>query len=161
MYAYCLFCDTNRCSMIADLISRNFQCRCISPRIIQRKWVKGVPTEESHSWLPGYIFLYSEEKINPHFPVGGIIRCLGNGELSGNDLQFAEMLYRRNGVLGSVSVIQEGDRCTVADPAWKEIQGKVIRMDHGRKRCCIEFRFDGIARTVWIGYEMVHPDLQR
>lgn len=160
MYAYCLFCETNRCSAIADLISRNFHCYCLSPQIIQRKWVKGIPTEESHDWLPGYIFLYSEEKIHPQFPISGIIRCLGNGELAGNDLKFAEMLYQRNGVMGMIALIQEGDRCIVADPAWHDVQGKVVKIDSERKRCCVEFLFDEIKRTIWVGYEMIRPNIK-
>lgn len=58
--------------------------------------------------------------------------------------------------MGTVSLLQEGDRCKVEDPAWSEIRGEVIKIDFGRKRCCIEFDFDGIARTVWVGYEMIH-----
>ena len=148
MYAYCLFCETNRCSTIANLISSNFNCHCISPQIIQRKWVEGVPTEESHNWLPGYIFIYSEEKIIPHFPINGIIRWLGNGELAGNDLEFAKMLYQRNGIIGNVSIAQEGDYCVIADPSWQGMHGRIIKMDRGRKRCCVEFTFDKIKRTL-------------
>lgn len=158
MHTYCLFCETNRCSAIADLISRNFNCHCISPKIIQRKWVEGVPTEESHDWLPGYIFLYSEEKINPYFPISGIIRWLGNGELIGNDLQFAEILYQRDGIIGNIVVAQEEDLCVIADSSWRDMQGRIIKMDRGRKRCCVEFEFDGIVRTIWVGYEMVEKD---
>ena len=58
--------------------------------------------------------------------------------------------------MGTVSLFQEGDQCSVADPAWANIRGKVIKMDFGRKRCCIEFNFDGITRTVWVGYEIIH-----
>lgn len=158
MYAYCLFCETNRCGIIADLISRHFDCCCISPQIIQRKWIKGIPTEESHDWLPGYIFLYSIEKINPRFPINGIIRCLGNGELTGTDLQFAEMLYQKNGVMGNVQIIQEGNLCIIADPSWQGLNGRIIKVDRGRKRCNVEFEFDGISRTIWIGYEMIQVD---
>ncbi len=112
-------------------------------------------TEESHDWLPGYIFLYTDELILPRFNVVGIIRCLGNGKLSGTDLSFAEMIYRHNGVIGTVSLIQEGEQCRINDPAWKDMSGKVIKMDHSRKRCCIEFEFDGFSRTVWAGYEII------
>ena len=38
------------------------------------------------------------------------------------------------------------------------IQGKVVKMDFGRKRCCIEFEFDEVRRTIWVGYEMVRKD---
>ena len=155
MYAYCLFCETQRCRPIAEYISRSYGYECISPRIIQRKWIKGKMTEESHDWLPGYVFLYAEEPILPRFNIDGIIRCLGNRELSGSDLSFAEMIYHHDGVMGTVSLIQEGDFCRINDSAWKEMSGRVIKMDHERKRCCIEFEFDGLRRTVWAGYEIM------
>ena len=157
-HAYCLFCETQRCKVIAELIRRNYGYHCFSPRIIQRKWVKGIPVEESHDWLPGYVFLYTEETIVPRFRIDGIIRCLGKGELAGRDLLFSDMLYRHNGVLGQVSLINAGDRCVIADPSWQGIQGTVIRMDRGRKRCCIEFEFDEMKRSVWVGYELLKPD---
>ena len=117
-------------------------------------------TEETHDWLPGYVFLYAEEPILPRFNIDGIIRCLGNRELSGSDLSFAEMIHRHHGVMGTVSLIREGDRCRINDPAWKEMSGKVIKMDHGRKRCCIEFEFDGSRRTVWAGYDIMESQQQ-
>ena len=154
VYAYCLFCETQRCKTIAEYINRNYGYQCLSPQIVQRKWIKGIPTEENHDWLPGYLFLFSDRKIIPRFDVGGIIRCLGNGELTGQDLHFAEMIRRKNGMMGMIPLAREGDRCTISDPAWKELSGRIIKMDHGRKRCCVEFEFDGIIRTLWVGYEL-------
>ena len=160
MHVYCLFCETQRCGQIAAIITKDFGCQCIYPQIVQRKWVKGVPTEVRHDWLPGYLFLYSEQLIQKKLNINGIIRCLGSRELEGQDLAFAKMIYKRHGIMGTVSLFQEGDRCSVADPAWKDIQGKVVKMDFGRKRCCIEFEFDGIRRTIWVGYELIRPDLE-
>ena len=158
MHVYCLFCETQRCRQIAAIITRDYGYLCIYPQIVQRKWVKGVPTEALHDWLPGYLFLYSEKPIQTRLNINGIIRRLGKGELEGQDLSFAEMIYRRQGIMGTVSLLQEGDRCRVADSAWKDIQGKVVKMDFGRKRCCIEFEFDEVRRTIWVGYEMVRKD---
>ena len=158
MYAYCLFCETQRCKIIAENINLNSEYQCISPQIIQRKWVKGVPTDESHDWLPGYLFLYSPEMISPRFNISGIIRCLGNGELHGQDLRFAELIYEKKGIMGTIPLIREGNRCRISDPAWKEVSGEVIKMDHERKRCCVAFSFDGIARKIWVGYEYADPE---
>lgn len=155
LHAYCLYCETQRCRTVAEYIEKNLGYRCFSPQIIQRKWVRGVAGEVSHDWLPGYVFLYTEKPVVPRFPVDGIIRCLGNGELTGADLEFAEMLLQRNGVMGTLELIRSGDRCSIADPSWKDLQGRVIRLDRGRKRCCVEFDFDGVRRTIWVGYEML------
>lgn len=158
MHVYCLFCETQRCRQIAAIITKDFGYQCIYPQIVQRKWTKGVPTEVRHDWLPGYLFLYSEQPIQARLNISGIIRRLGNGELEGQDLAFAEMIFSRQGIMGTVSLLQEGDLCKVADPAWSEIRGKVVKMDFGRKRCCIEFEFDGTRRTIWVGYELLRTD---
>lgn len=154
LYAYCLFCKTQRCKPIAEYISRNYGYLCISPQIIQKKWVKGTPEEERHDWLPGYLFLYTQEPIEPKFDISGIIRCLGNKELSGQDFRFAEMILQRKGIIGCIPLIQEGARCRINDPAWNGIHGRIIKLDRGRQRCCVEFEFDDVVHTVWTGYEI-------
>lgn len=155
MFAYCLFCETQRCRQIAEYLRINRGLTCIYPEIVQRKWVKGIQTEEKHDWLPGYLFVYSEDKQfrRPH--IDGIIRILGNGPLTGQDLQFSEMLYHRNGIMGILSLVQEGDRCSISDPAWDGLNGKVTKLDRERKRCCVEYRFDSEVRTIWVGYELI------
>ena len=155
MHAYCMFCETQRCRDIATLIEKALGYRCISPRLIQRKWVKGKPIEVEHAWLPGYLFLYTEKPIAPRLNISGIIRFLGNGELANADLAFAVMLYQRNGILGTVQLFEEGDRCSLADPSWEHVQGTILKMDRGRKRCCVEFEFDHVKRSVWVGYELI------
>ena len=155
MFAYCMFCETQRCRQIAEYLHITRGLTCISTSIMQRKWVRGVQTEEAHDWLPGYLFLYTEEPVLQRFDVDGIIRILGNGPLTGQNLKFAEMIYHRNGMMGTISLVQEGDLCIVSDPAWKDVHGRVVRMDRGRKRCCVQFEFDGTTRTIWVGYDMV------
>ena len=107
-HAYCLFCETQKCPTIAAIIERKMGIRCISPQIIQRKWIKGKCEEKRHPWLPGYVFLYSEDPINEslHFP--GVIRLLGNGELQNEDLAFANMLFERDGTLGTIQLVEVG-----------------------------------------------------
>ena len=89
----------------------------------------------------------------------GIIRTLGgaDGILQDEDLAFATMLEEHQGVIGSIRLAEAGDRCTIADPLWQKTEGKVIKVDRGRKRCCVEFTFDNVRRTVWLGYDLVRP----
>ena len=155
MHAYCLFCETAKCGFIALLIEQQYGFRCLSPKIIQRKWIKGVCREECHSWLPGYVFVYAEEPIVPNFEIPGILRWLGRDELQGEDLAFAKMLYSRDGIMGTIHLAEVGDRCVIDDSAWEGIVGTITKIDRGRKRCCVAFEFDGVQRTVWLGYEMV------
>ena len=144
--------------MIAEYIRVNHHYICFSPQIIQRKCIKGIASEEYHDSLPGYLFLYTEDEELPRFGISGIIRCLGNGPLVDQDLAFAEMLYKRNGIIGIIPLIKEGERCRINDPAWEDIHGTVTKMDHGRKRCCVEYEFDKVKRQIWVGYEIIVKD---
>ena len=155
MHAYCLFCETQKASFIAQMIEQNHGFRCISPQIIQRKWVKGVCLEEKHNWLPGYIFFYTDEPLERKFYFPGVLRWLGEGELKGEDRAFADMLYERGGVMGTIRLAEVGDRCVVNEPAWRGLEGRIVKLDRGRKRCCVEFSFDNSRITAWVGYEMV------
>lgn len=155
MPAYCLFCETQKCVTIAHVIERSWGIRCISPMIIQRKWIKGIAKEVRHPLLPGYIFLYMEKPFEKSFRIPGIIRILGNGELEGTDLAFAAMLWEQNGVIGTIHLTDTGDGFIVADSRWREMNGEITKVDRERKRCCIVFSFDSIQRRVWLGYELV------
>ena len=161
MHAYCLFCETQKCAFVAQMIERRYGIRSISPVVIQRKWVRGACLEEHHSWLPGYIFLYPDEPIEKRFYMLGIRRWLGRGELQGQDLAFAHMLRERDGVMGTIRLAEVGDRCAVDDSLWRDMEGRVVKIDRGRKRCCVEFTFDSVTRTVWLGYELVRPAEQQ
>ena len=75
MPAYCLFCETQKCAIIAQVIERCWNIYCISPEIVQRKWVRGSAQEVRQALLPGYIFLYPEETMTDPIRIPGIIRC--------------------------------------------------------------------------------------
>ena len=164
MYAYCLFCETQRCKALSRMIPAylmsldpGYAPICYSPQIIQRKWIKGVMHEERHDWLPGYLFLYTVCEI-PKFKVPGLLRWLGNGVLQGSDLEFANILYEKQGVMGILRAAEIGDRVQVDDPAWAGLNGRITRLDRNRKRCCVEFDFDGRTMSIWVGYDLVRTD---
>ena len=108
--------------------------------------------------LPGYIFLYPEETMTDPIRIPGIIRMLGNGPLQNEDLAFATMLREHHGVIGTICLAEEGDRCVIRDPLWENQRGVILKIDRGRKRCCVEFEFDHIRRTVWVGYDLVKAE---
>lgn len=119
--------------------------------------MKGDIQEVSHSMLPGYIFLYPEEPLKKLIWFPGVIRTLGNGELNGADLAFAMMVLEHNGVIGTIRLAEEGNHFTVADSLWKTMGGNIVKVDRGRKRCCVEYKFDDVQHTVWLGYDIILP----
>ena len=161
MYAYCIFCNTTERGRIAERIRRVQGYRVITPKIVQRKWVRGTPLEVVHDYLPGYVFIYTEEPIGNFLPIlrwDGVYRILGlreNGNvLTGPDLAFANMILDCDGTIGTVRAYREGDRIKLAKGALGGIEGEIIRLDR-RGRAQVQYAFDGVVYKVWVGYEMI------
>ena len=161
-YVYCIFCDTQRTEAVADLINRVLQVHCISPKIVQRYWKKGVCEERIHKYLPGYLFLYAENPVESfrdvlQFP--GVLRVLGvreNGyELGGADLAFARVLRDMDGQLGIMKAVKEGDAVRLAGELYHGFTGEIVRLDRRKGRAQILFDFDGSVQNVWVGYDLI------
>ena len=63
MYVYCMFCETQRCKVIAKLMEIRGAMRSFSPQIVRRQRKKGQNLEKQFDLLPGYVFVYSEQPI--------------------------------------------------------------------------------------------------
>ena len=162
LYSYCLVCQSAHTQPIMASIQAMAPCRVISPRIIQRKWTKGKAEEKDHPFFPGYLFLYTEEKIPDFYRIRGIlgvIRCLGaetgEYELSGEDLRFAEMLYSLDGVIGIQEAVQEGDQVRLVKGPFADVVGKILFMDRKKKRAKVQFTFDHTVYSLWVGVDIL------
>ena len=152
MHCYCMYCTTAKCEFVAESLTAMGFGRAIMPKIVQRKWVKGTAREEVHSYLPGYVFLYSDAPVSDFLAIRRLTdvhRILGNEadryELQGSDRAFAEMLLASDGTIGILKAYEAGDR----------VQGVITKFDRSRRRAEIEFDFDGKKQRVWCGIELI------
>ena len=162
MFAYCLFCQTQRCSRIARLLEIRGMNRAFSPRILQRQRVKGENLRKLVDLLPGYVFVFSEEKLTDYtmfFGIDGVIRKVGQAEegyeLQGADREFAFELLEKNGLVGSMRIVKTGDEVTLDDPLFSNSQGKVTKIDYRKERARVDFVFRGISCHTWVALEDV------
>ncbi len=166
MHAYCLFCNTSKCGEVADAIRRSLGHQVIAPKIVQRKWIKGTPTEAIHDLLPGYVFIYTAEPIVDFLPIlrmQEVYRILGEKDygyrLTGSDYSFAETLLEKDGTIGILKVYRVGERVKLARGMLGDVEGEIIRLDR-RGRAQVQFFFDSIAYKIWVGYEMIAPETE-
>ena len=159
--AYCLFCNTIKRNDVAEAIRQQIGGKVLVPKIIQRKWVKGKAFEQTHDYLPGYLFLYAEEPLAdfaPLYRLTDIYRVLGERDhaycLSGPDLAFAQMLYDCDGTIGVLRTIREGEKVKLAEGTMGGVDGKIIKLDR-RGRALVRFDFDGAAIQSWVAIEMI------
>lgn len=165
MFAYCLFCDTMKCREVAELVERKLNYRAIDPKIVQRKWVKGVAEEQVWTLLPGYIFVYTDETVEyprATFRLDNVIRLLGdrdsNYALMGDDLTFAQMLWDCGGTIGILKAYQEGDRVKLVPGALGGVEGEIIKLERRKGRALIQYPFAGTICTTWVGYDLIEDN---
>lgn len=165
MFAYCAFCNTVKRDMVAVAIRQKFGYTAFSPEIVQRRWIKGKCFEERKPYLPGYLFVYTEEPITRFREIRlmeGVLRLLGEREqdyqLIGDDLKFAEMLYANGGVIGIMKVYKEGDRVKLHKDMLGGFEGEIVKLDRRKGRAQIQYNFDNNSYKVWVGYEMIEDD---
>ncbi len=131
--------------------------RAFSPRIIRKQRKKGENLERRFDLMPGYVFIYSEERLTDYrifFGMDGVIRRVGrqdNGyELEGPDLDFAMKLLEIDGLVGSVKVYRTGDKVMLEDPLFSGCRGRVAQVDFRKERAKIEFVFDNNSCSTWV-----------
>lgn len=162
MISYCLFCNTSRCDRISALLVQQIACEAYSPKIVQRKWIKGKCYEVINDYLPGYVFLFSEDPLGDLqkvYSVDGVIRFLGNKkegfQLQGEDRQFSQMIYDNHGVIGIMKAYQEGDRIKLLDSSFAGLAGEIIKVDRRKGRAQVCIHFDKKDFLIWVGYDLI------
>ena len=168
VYAYCLFCLTQRCKVIAKLMEIRGVDRAFSPQIIRKQRKQGVNKEVHFDLVPGYVFIYNEERLTDYrifYGMDGVVRRVGKQEtgyeLAGSDLDFAMKLLEKDGLVGSMQVCRVGDEVSLEDPLFSGCQGHVTQIDYRKERAKVEFMFDRNSCCTWIAVDDVrhlNPD---
>ena len=162
LYAYCLFCRTQRCEKIARLLEAKGMVRAFSPRILQRQRVKGETIRKYTDFLPGYVFSFSEKPLMDYsvfFGIDGVIRKVGQAdekyELQGSDREFALELLEKDGIVGGMRMVKIGEDVMLDDPLFAGNRGKVTRIDYRKERARVDFTFRGNECHTWVALEDV------
>ena len=164
MYYYCLFCRTQRCKIIARLLEIRGVSRAFSPQIVRRQRKEGVNEEVLFDLLPGYVFVYNETPLTEgswYWGIDGVIRRIGRAQdlyqLVAGDLDFAQRLYEKDGLVGAMKAVHEGDAVRLEDPLFAGCEGKIVKIDYRKQRAKVEFVFNNNACSTWIACDCVRP----
>ena len=161
MYVYCLFCRTQRCKRIAQLMEIRGVSRAFSPQILHKYRKQGENQDRQNDLLPGYVFLFNEERIIDYTTffggVDGIIRRVGKTEtgyeLEGPDREFAMNLLEKDGLVGAMRMVEVGQTVRLEDPLFDRSEGVVTKIDYRKERARVDFRFDGNDCHTWIAVD--------
>ena len=160
MYVYCLFCRTQRCSRIARLIEIRGVDRAFSPKILSRQRVKGENVSRERDLLPGYVFVFSEERLDGYgifAGIDGVIRRVGRTEtgyeLEGADREFALGLLEKDGSVGAMKMVRIGETVRLEDSLFDGSEGVVTKIDYRKERARIDFKFEGNDCHAWVAVD--------
>ena len=165
MYVYCMFCETQRCKVIARLMEIRGAVRSFSPQIVRKQRRQGINREVLFDLLPGYVFVFSEERMVDYtqfFGMDGVIRRVGRQEtgyeLAGADRDFAMKLFEKDGLVGSMKTCRIGEEVALKDPIFNGCQGRITRIDRRKERARVDFVFDNMACHTWISLEQAETE---
>ena len=129
-------------------------------RILPEK-VAGQWRNREKALLPGYIFLYTDLEFHPNirrmsrYFFKYLSYELGSRQLHGNDLAYAEWLYKQQGAIAPSCILAAGDRIRVLDGPLSDNFGTIVRLDKHKRRVWVKFDFDGQTRTVCLGAQVI------
>ena len=164
MYVYCLFCRTQRCARIAQLLEIKGVQRAFSPKILSRQRKQGLNIDRERDLLPGYVFIFSDERLVDYdmfAGIDGVIRRVGRTEsgyeLEGADREFAIGLLGKDGKVGALNMIKEGETVRLENSLFDGSKGVVTKIDYRKERARVDFRFDGNDCHTWIAIDGIRP----
>lgn len=162
MYCYCLFCETQKCQAVVQLIESRLGCRAIYPKQVQHIRKQGTMMDIERDLLPGYVFLYAEsisDNLLKNMHIGGVLKALcnldGSCELKDEDEQFALMLLERQGKIGRTKVYEEGQEIRICQGAFGGTTSRILKLDHRNGRMQVEISFARQKVRTWVEYEMI------
>ena len=158
-YVYVILTHEDRQHSVADKIPHFFPCKTMIPLLVRRKWVVDGFKEITIPLMSGYIFLFSNEQMNPTVihRLSGVQKVLDYGDkafaLTGFDEQLARWLARHNGIIGLSKAIQVDGRLQVIEGPLKDDICKIMKVDKHKRYAKIELQFHGTSFTVWMHFD--------
>ncbi|GHU66163.1 hypothetical protein FACS1894184_03480 [Clostridia bacterium] len=158
-FVYCLQVMANRQNAIAVESPNFFPCKAISPLVVHRIWTKNGIEKRQRLLIPGYVFVFSDEAMNPKkfIDVSGVVRVLeyGYGEyaLADEDERLARWLLKYDGTIGLSKAVNVGSRIVATEGPLRDYVGRVGRIDKSRRRAQVVFSFVNTAWKSWLDFD--------
>ena len=162
MHVQCLFCETGKEKQVVHVIHENNWGSAIFAQRVRlirksKEWEK-----VESPLLPGYVFVYSKQEdilTADYQNIPHVIRVLayenGVSQLVGNDLKFAEWLWRINGEIGVIQTVQVGDRIKIAEDALGGLHGEILHVNRRQKKIYVALETESIPMHTWLTYEQI------
>jgi transcription antitermination factor NusG len=164
-YCYCVQVHAVEQFSVIKRILLFFPCKVINPIINRRIWIGKEYRIVTCLLMPGYIFLFSIERMEPYTlgSIQGVSKILqySNGAyaLTDGDEEFARWLLKYNGTIGLSHAVKEGDWVNVIQGPLADKAGKIVLMNRKRKRAKVELVFSHSTWHAWLDFDFIEPKI--
>lgn len=161
----CIFCITGKEQYVADNIQRKCAgVSAITARQEKYRTEKGVKRAVVAPIFPSYVFFKAPPRFDAlsGMPWDGVCRVLeptrGDWRLRGDDLRFAQWLFKYSGLLSFSKAYKEGDQIKISSGPLKDMEGSIRKLDRRGRSCQVTLNFNGRSVNTWLGYELIEAD---
>lgn len=164
-YVRCLMVETGYESLVSQLLRVRELGRGMYPQRIRVRKLRGVWKKDRIRLLPGYVFVFSDEKIPIWFYQGTehVLKVLRydrepDGYLRGADLEFARMMEELDGKLDILDAVKEEDFIRITDEILNRLHGEVLSVDRGKRLVKIRVHLLGQTRILKLNYQLLDDE---
>lgn len=158
----CLYVRAGREQKTVEMIQRFFpHIKPLAVGQLKHQSKNGVKSIVNTILLPGYVLFQADEdfEVRYLYSLDYVIRILKYEDrswaLRGDDLRFAEWIYRLNGLIGVSKAYHEGTKVRILEGPLKNLEGQIIRVDSRNRNAQISFGFDRQVFTAWLAFEWI------
>lgn len=156
----CLYVRAGREQKTVDMIQRFFpDVKALAVGQLKHQSKNGVKSIVNSILLPGYVLFQADKdfEVRRFYSMEHVVRLLKYEDLSwalrGDDLAFAQWIYRLNGLIGLSKAYREGTMVRIKEGPLKDFDGQIIRVDSRNRNAQVSFGFDKQAFTAWLAFE--------
>lgn len=166
--AYCVFCRTGAEAQLGREIEARYErVRALVAMQEKHRTREGIHEVARRVFLPGYLFLYSEEPLELSRIRGmeNVYRVLddidGAVELRGSDLAFAQWLWDNEGIIGISSVRFAEGGCEILSGPMQTFAERIVRLNKHTKNALVRMDFLGRTSEIWLAFEFADEERGR
>jgi len=166
-FVRCLMVETGEEKTVLQLLRVLNLGRGVYPQRVRVRKIRQVWRKDRIRLLPGYVFVFAEEKI-PVWRYQGLEHVLKvlryekepDGYLRGKDLEFARTVRELDGKLDILSAVDEEGFIRITDHLLRAMQGEVLSVRKQRREVKLRVNLMGQTKILTMNYQLIDDNGQ-
>ncbi|OQB25791.1 MAG: hypothetical protein BWY11_00168 [Firmicutes bacterium ADurb.Bin182] len=167
-FTYCIACNAGSEAVLKrELSGRLPEATILYPVFDREEHKDGKWTVKTHPLIPGYLFLYSDTVLAPDLicrskRVNKVLGYSDTGDaqqhdksysLLGEDLDFANWVYKHDGHIKLSRAMLVGDKTTIIDGPLLDYEGEIIKINRQRRSALVRIAIGETRKDVWLSFK--------